>query len=70
MPRHAEFIDEPKPDEYRNNCLHDILAYKNSILLYNNDDCFYTEEFKTREEAEEFLFKFQDMIELAFPKES
>ncbi len=66
----VKFFNEPKINWFEDTCSHDIFGCQGSMCISNNDDTWYKEVFNSREEAEEFLFKFQDMIELAFPKES
>ena len=71
MTREIEFFNEvPSSDCYGDSVSHSLFGYIGLILMANDDDSWYMEEFKTREEAEQFILDFQRLMDKAWPPES
>lgn len=68
MTREIEFFNEVPDDSLLGDSVsHSLTGYIGLILMANDDDSWYTEEFKTREEAEQFILDFQRLMDRAWP---
>jgi hypothetical protein len=50
------------------NCKHIVSSDQGFVELYNDDDTFYTQQFSTRQEVEEFISKLRAEMDKVWPE--